>query len=109
MVEDRFMPYDVMIAVSRDLAAAGFAHVVGCHLIDPKWRAQYRRQWTAADEVMWTVRIHEYLTPMEQTEKLIEVCKKHGLTFWMGSRGEGEDMELYAKVGTPDSVAKNRL
>src|SRR3990167_10739381 len=107
-MEDRFMSYVQMTALSRELEAAGFKHAIVTHLIDPEWRKNYRPGWADKADVMWSVRLHEFLLPMEQIKRLIEICERHGLTFWFsqghatGDEGTG-GTEFYVRVGTADS------
>lgn len=108
MTEDRFLTYEQMADLSRELEAGGFTHVVATHLINPEWRRQYRANRPEMDNVAWTVRLNEYLVPMDKIKALIEICDRHGFVFWMGSRdyddvdGTG-GTEFYFKVGTPTS------
>lgn len=97
--------------MSRELHAGGFKHVIATHLIDPQWRKDYRPGWSERDDVMWSVTLRDYLMPMPQIKKLIEICERHGMTFWMspGYMNSDEDSggtEIYLRVGSPDSRRK---
>jgi hypothetical protein len=59
------LPYATAMDVARDLAAAGLKH--------------YLEQ--AGDQ--WVITVDDQME-MEDVEALIAICKRHGLTFWIG-------------------------
>lgn len=114
MIEERFLSYEQMADISRDLHASGFEHVIVTHLVDPKWRKDYRPGWADERDVMWSVRLHEYLMPMERTQELIDICKRHGLVFWVKAEFSDADddtggTQFYARIAKPNAVVANRL
>lgn len=97
MTEDRFLTFEVMLAVSKDLEEAGFKHVQCQHMIDPEWRREYRGKRPELEGVAWTIHLSN-LYPLPMIKKLIEICERHGLTFWLNSLAD-EGTELYLRVG----------
>lgn len=105
-MEDRFIATELMIAVSGELEAAGFKHVVACHHIDPEWRAKYRPLRPELEPVAWTVSITDFLLPLPKIKALIDICEKHNFVVWWDSRDLGEDgRALYLKIGTNERTA----
>ena len=114
VTEDRFMTYEQMTGLSKELHAAGFEHVIVSHLIDPEWQKNYRPGWASKTDVMWSVRLHDYLVPMPQIKKLIEICERHGMTFWFSVQYANTDedtggSEIYVRVVSPESNTQTRL
>lgn len=101
MREDRFLTFEQMEAVSRDLENAGFKHVRCLHLVDPEWRKAYRSTRPELENTAWTITLAEGMTPMARIKTLVEVCERHGMTFWMNTAGE--DSEIYFRVGDPSA------
>ena len=102
------MSYEQVVELTRELHAGGFENVVTTHLIDPKWRKDYRPGWATTDDVMWSVRLSGYLMPMPQIKKLIDICERHDMSFWMSPTYTNNDestggTEIYVRVGTPNS------
>lgn len=101
MTEDRFITTEQMIAISRELQDAGFKHVRCLHSIDPEWRRKYRLNNDRFEEVMWSITLADLSIAMPRVQRLIDICERHGMTFWMSA---GNDKtELYFLVATPDS------
>jgi hypothetical protein len=102
MSEDRFLTTDQVKAISADLEAGGFKHVLALHKVDPEWRRGYRSNRPELEGWMWSVRLGEDLIPMARVQRLIEICQRHGLVFWMGGNSsysdEGSGVELYLKI-----------
>lgn len=98
-MEDRFLVFHQMAKVTKELEEGGFRHVITRLTIDPKWRAEYRPDRPELDPVSWTVEIDNYLIPMQQMKKLIEICENNGLTVWWDAKiiqhDNGNEQTLY--------------
>ena len=90
-MEDRFLTLEQVKAISTDLERLKIGHVLAFQRVDPQWRSQYRAKRPELEGWMWSVRVSESLMPMPQIGSLMEVCQRHGLTFWMGGNSSNYD------------------
>jgi hypothetical protein len=109
MKEDRFLTTLQMEAFSRELESAGFKHVRCLHLIDPKWREDYRPLRPELDNMAWTVNLTRDMLQMPELKRLIDICERHGMTFWVGAIGDTESVEFYLLIGAPTSVIPTQI
>lgn len=104
-MEDRFLTLKLMEAVSDELEAAGFAHVVTRHHIDPKWRRECRPQRPEMEPVSWSISVTDHLLPLPEIKALVEICERHNLVVWWDAWARDDDRTLYLKVG-PEFVSR---